>query len=66
MRPSWDFPGSPVVKTPCFQCRAQQARSLVGELNIPQRIRKSNKSLKKKKKKNEAFLERTLLKRAST
>ena len=27
-----DFPGSPVVKIPCFQCRGAQVQSLVQEL----------------------------------
>ena len=27
-----DFPDSPVDKTPCFQCRGAQVRSLVEEL----------------------------------
>ena len=30
--PSGDFPGNPVVKTPCFHCRGARFWSLIGEL----------------------------------
>ena len=30
---SWDFPGSPVVKTPHFPCRGHRVWSLVGKLS---------------------------------
>ena len=31
-QPSWDFPGGPVVKAPCFYCRAARVQSLAREL----------------------------------
>ena len=32
--PSWDFPGSPVIKTPCFQCRGCGCDHWVGKLRF--------------------------------
>ena len=29
----WDFPGGPVAKTPCSQCRGPGVPSLVGKLD---------------------------------
>ena len=46
---SWDFPGSPVVKTPRFPCRGHRVRSLVGKLSAcylawPKEEKKKKKS----------------------
>ena len=48
-----DFPGGPVVNTPCFQCRGPEFDPWVGELSscMPHRV------AKKKKKKSEKLLE---------
>ena len=32
--PSWDFPGGPVIKTPCFQCRGCGCDRWVGKLRF--------------------------------
>ena len=48
-----DFPGGPVVNTPCFQCRGPDFDPWVGELKscMPHSV------AKKKKRKNEKVLE---------
>ena len=34
----WDFPGSPVVKTPCFQYMGAWVQSFVGKLTIKAKV----------------------------
>ena len=47
--PSWDLPGSPVVKTPSFQCKG--AGSIPGwGTKIPHATQHGQKKKKKKKK----------------
>ena len=46
-----DFPGCPVVKTVCFQCRGAQVQSLVREL----RSHMVQCSKKKREKERETF-----------
>ena len=48
--PLWDFPGSPVVKTPSFHCRGHGFDPWSGELR-PRRPRHGQKEKKRKKKK---------------
>ena len=45
----WDFPGGPVVKTPCSQCRGCGVGSLVGELrsHMPLSVAPPKKEKKK-------------------
>ena len=40
-----DFPGGPVVKTPCFHCMGHEFKSLVGELrpHMPHSVAKKKK-----------------------
>ena len=47
----WDFPGSPVVKTLCFQCRGYRFNPWFGETKIPHAARHSQEIFLKKFKK---------------
>ena len=49
---SGDFPGGPMVKTPCFHCRGA-VQSLVGELGcrMPHGAAKKRKKKKKRRRK---------------
>ena len=44
---SWDFPGSPVVKTPHFQCGRLWVQALVGELRTHMLCRATKRNEKK-------------------
>ena len=50
IKPGEDFPGEPVVKTPCFQCRGCGFDSWLGK--FPVLCNTATKKKKKKKRKN--------------
>ena len=44
----WDFPGGPVVKTPCFHCRGHRFDPWLGKIPMPHGV--TGKKKKKKEK----------------
>ena len=50
---SWDFPGSPVVKTPHFQCGRLWVQALVGELRTHMLCRATKRNEKKENRRRE-------------